>query len=248
MALDGKGNVIFNSLFDERGVRVFSGNFNEYGHFAAAQARALVILTEILTIADTKISSLTRYVDEPLIIADSALKTINKMFLEQVNITISNSTKLTRTIAETVLLSITRTTELIRTLLEQVTIGDIFTRRYLYTLLESLTLTETMSNISFERAISIPVIVSDNIEKSLTRIIDENIVVSIIFYKGKVFLENVVITTASSKSLRRIYSITMSISETFSTRLPFLMKKLGTKILSLHRSVKIKIEDGRDAK
>lgn len=139
--IDGKGRIVFGSI-DEFGLKIYSGKFNEFGHFVKGGRLFTVILTEALHIVDSfdtqlirilsesviSVSSMgktsaTHYLTEALHVVDTRLASINKTLQENLYIAIDKSTKLTTTMFESVLLSVPVITKLNRTLQEHLHIS-----------------------------------------------------------------------------------------------------------------------------
>lgn len=247
MAVDERGNTIF-SGFNEFGRKTFIGNINEIGYFSRTAWITTLIETVHMaaSISHTKLErSLTETVKATVLLKNTLIRS----FTESVVMSIIRTSKLTRTITESVLLTINRTTEFTRTYIEPVHMADSFKRVYLIVLLETVRALDVLTKGTITIYRIEHVHITDIITKRLTRVLPvETVKATIILNWRRVLtlIEHVHMSQSIRKQVTRTYTVSVKATEVFTKYSLFVMRKLRTKVSSLHRALKIKLTDGRD--
>lgn len=235
MAIDGKGNIIFHQLFDERGLRIFEGNFNENGYFAKIFQK--FNLTENVVITTSK--------------------SVKRSLSEQLTIAINTYKQFTRTISTDVLLSIDRTLESTREILTPVSITINLIKGRALVLLESVNITQSVGNIkatmnkneivsisinsykSFSRTILTPIVITQSLLiRRIVRLL-ETLTISQSILRRAILtkLESIHITDTKSFKWQKIFNEAVTISIVMNKQFKVILTELYTIGVSTSRTI-----------
>jgi len=237
VAVDGIGKVVIGSAIDERGLRVFPGNLNEAGGYAASNIKVTKILEELMTITATLEKTGVKNLMESLTITYSIAREFYKTLAEPFRIVATKHSHLTRTISVDMLLHAAANTKLNRVLYEQITITpDYFKRFYIYMPLQHVVITATR-NLRQATANKYETLrIRDTKFSEVRRSLSEALVIADTHRMnyGKVFYENVKITVSSNTVTKIIFLVPVIISTSYAASVRFVMKNLGTKMAPVY--------------
>ena len=266
MAVDGTGKFLFGVL-DETGLRTFVGNFNEKGHFGLATFPTYVYFTINVYATSLLSKGVTRNITETVKSTVNMNKSVIRTYIEPMHTIIATTTNFARTISTNVLLDVRSNVKLTREFVNELHVIDLFKRIFLYIFTESVKITISRTfKATLPREILVHMTPSHI--TSITRTFVETVKVteSVIRKRLFTFIETVKATITINKTVTRLFTETVKAESIFNPITKFIMKyfqtlstmiKKGSVVTRTfkyveskqpHKSVVIKLDDGRDLK